>query len=95
MINDIQEARRGLHRLPFFIAFILLLPFKVQQFDGKGRGVVQTKPFKKEDFIIEYIGNLMDLLKPRTPSIARIRNMDLSCTTLSVVRHLTGKISFV
>ena len=47
---------------PFLLhAFILLLPLKVNQFDGKGRGVVATKPFKKEAFVVEYQGNLLDI----------------------------------
>ncbi|XP_077996348.1 N-lysine methyltransferase KMT5A-like [Glandiceps talaboti] len=33
----------------------------VKEFEGKGRGVVATKAFKKGDFVIEYAGDLIDL----------------------------------
>jgi len=33
---------------------------KIQDFGAKGRGIVATRPFSKGDFVIEYIGNLMD-----------------------------------
>lgn len=33
---------------------------KIQDFGAKGRGIVATRPFSKGDFVIEYIGDLMD-----------------------------------
>ncbi|XP_013410514.1 N-lysine methyltransferase KMT5A-A [Lingula anatina] len=34
---------------------------KVVDFEGKGRGVVATKPFKRGDFVVEYAGDLIDI----------------------------------
>ena len=33
---------------------------RIQDFGIKGRGIVATRPFSKGDFVIEYIGELMD-----------------------------------
>ncbi|CAL4064656.1 unnamed protein product, partial [Meganyctiphanes norvegica] len=33
---------------------------KIEDFGAKGRGVVATRPIQKGDFVIEYIGDLMD-----------------------------------
>jgi len=30
-------------------------------YEGKGRGVQATKPFKKGDFVVEYAGDLVEL----------------------------------
>eukprot|EP00057_Strongylocentrotus_purpuratus_P034929 XP_797080.1 PREDICTED: N-lysine methyltransferase SETD8 isoform X1 [Strongylocentrotus purpuratus] len=34
---------------------------KVEEIIGKGRGVVSTKPFRRGDFVVEYIGDLIDI----------------------------------
>ncbi len=33
---------------------------RVEYFEGKGRGVVEDKDFKKGDYVIEYVGDLID-----------------------------------
>lgn len=33
---------------------------RIHDFGFKGRGIVTTRPFKKGDFVLEYIGDLMD-----------------------------------
>lgn len=38
------------------------LPISVQEIEGKGRGVVAEKEFKRGDFVVEYAGELIDLL---------------------------------
>ncbi|XP_058128598.1 histone-lysine N-methyltransferase PR-Set7 [Anopheles ziemanni] len=34
---------------------------KIQHFEGKGRGVVTTRPFCKGEFVVEYIGDLISV----------------------------------
>merc|ERR1719469_619465 len=38
------------------------LDIKMVVFPGKGRGVVTTRPFKKRDFVLEYVGDIIDVL---------------------------------
>jgi len=37
-----------------------MICIKVVQIPGKGRGVVTTKPFGRDEFIVEYRGKLVD-----------------------------------
>ncbi|XP_053674474.1 histone-lysine N-methyltransferase PR-Set7 [Anopheles nili] len=34
---------------------------KIKLFDGKGRGIVTTRPFSKGEFVVEYIGDLISV----------------------------------
>ncbi|XP_052889525.1 histone-lysine N-methyltransferase PR-Set7 isoform X2 [Anopheles moucheti] len=34
---------------------------KIEQFEGKGRGIVTTRPFSKGEFVVEYIGDLISV----------------------------------
>lgn len=34
---------------------------QVKFFEGKGRGVVSTKPFQRGDFVVEYAGDLVEI----------------------------------
>uniref|UniRef100_A0A182K612 [histone H4]-lysine(20) N-methyltransferase n=1 Tax=Anopheles christyi TaxID=43041 RepID=A0A182K612_9DIPT len=34
---------------------------KIEYFDGKGRGIVTTRPFTKGEFVVEYIGDLISV----------------------------------
>uniref|UniRef100_A0A182MTS5 SET domain-containing protein n=1 Tax=Anopheles culicifacies TaxID=139723 RepID=A0A182MTS5_9DIPT len=34
---------------------------KVEHFEGKGRGIVTTRPFSKGEFVVEYIGDLISV----------------------------------
>lgn len=38
------------------------LGLAVEDITGKGRGVVARKPFQKGDFVVEYAGELIDLV---------------------------------
>ncbi|XP_046416883.1 histone-lysine N-methyltransferase PR-Set7 [Neodiprion fabricii] len=46
---------------------------KIQEFIGKGRGIVTTREFRKGDFVVEYIGDLIDqnMAKKREAEYAR------------------------
>jgi len=49
----------------------------VVDIDGKGRGVVATKKFKRADFVVEYVGDLIEL------SMAKNREADYSrCSSI-------------
>ncbi|XP_046739034.1 histone-lysine N-methyltransferase PR-Set7 [Diprion similis] len=49
---------------------------KIQEFIGKGRGIVTTREFRKGDFVVEYIGELIDqnVAKKREAEYARDQN---------------------
>lgn len=49
---------------------------KVKQFVGKGRGVVTTREFRKGEFVVEYVGELIDqtAAKKREAEYARDQN---------------------
>lgn len=50
---------------------------KVVDIEGKGRGVITTKKFKRGEFVVEYVGDLIEL------SMAKDREADYSrCTTI-------------
>ena len=34
---------------------------QVVDFDGKGRGVIATKTFERDDFVVEYAGELVNI----------------------------------
>jgi histone-lysine N-methyltransferase SETD8 len=51
----------------------------VVEFEGKGRGVVSTKPFQRGDFVIEYYGNLIDLSKAKKKEAEYSQNPDVGC----------------
>lgn len=38
---------------------------KVHNFPGKGRGIVATRLFRRGEFVVEYSGDLIDLVEAR------------------------------
>lgn len=37
----------------------------IAQFDGKGRGIITTRPFQKGEFVVEYIGDLITVAEAK------------------------------
>lgn len=52
---------------------------KVQMFDGKGRGVVASKSFEKGDFVVEYSGDLIDILEAKKREKVYAEDQKLGC----------------
>ena len=48
----------------------------IKEFAVKGRGIVTTRPFKKDEFVLEYIGELIDV--PEAESREKQYAMDVS-----------------
>lgn len=51
----------------------------VQIFEGKGRGVVAAKPFEKGDFVVEYSGDLIDLVEAKKREQIYAQDHKLGC----------------
>ncbi|XP_033227744.1 histone-lysine N-methyltransferase PR-Set7 [Belonocnema kinseyi] len=54
---------------------------EVKQFPGKGRGIVTTRDFAKGEFVVEYIGDLIDQVtaKKREAQYSQDQNMGCYC----------------
>lgn len=52
---------------------------KVQIFDGKGRGVVAAKSFEKGDFVVEYSGDLIDIVEAKKREQIYAQDHKLGC----------------
>lgn len=52
---------------------------KVVDIEGKGRGVVATKPFKRGDFVVEYAGDLIDPDTAKNKEELYASNPDVGC----------------
>ena len=61
-----------------YIAFLFYL-YQVKDFVGKGRGVVATAAFKRGDFVVEYIGDTIELEKAKKREKAYKDNPDFGC----------------
>lgn len=52
---------------------------EVQMFEGKGRGVVAAKTFEKGDFVVEYSGDLIDLVEAKKREQIYAEDHKLGC----------------
>lgn len=52
---------------------------EIKEFEEKGRGIVTTKKFFKGDFVIEYIGDLIDGATAKRREIKYAKNKRLGC----------------
>ena len=55
------------------------LLLKIKEFEGKGRGIITTKEFHKGDFVIEYIGDLIDGSTAKQREIRYAKNKNVGC----------------
>jgi len=51
----------------------------VTEIEGKGRGVVATKPFRRGDFVVEYAGDLIDLSLAKKREEKYSEDTDIGC----------------
>lgn len=69
----------------FFIKFhifkfiLKMVVFKVVNFEGKGRGVVTTRKFCKGEFVVEYSGELIDMLEAKTRENSYAEDQNTGC----------------
>ena len=59
-MNKVRATCYGLKYFTIGIYWLSLYQ-QVKQFGTKGRGVVTTRKFKKGEFVVEYIGDLIDV----------------------------------
>lgn len=52
---------------------------EVKHFVGKGRGIVTTKEFEKGDFVIEYAGELIDLVEAKKRETEYAKDQNTGC----------------
>ena len=55
-----------MYRFLFDVLYNLFIIFKqIHNFPGKGRGIVATRLFRRGEFVVEYAGDLIDLVEAR------------------------------
>ncbi|KAK7088662.1 hypothetical protein V1264_022560 [Littorina saxatilis] len=52
---------------------------EVVEFEGKGRGVVATKSFEKDDFVVEYCGDLVNITTAKQREQLYERDEEVGC----------------
>lgn len=52
---------------------------EVSDIEGKGRGVVSTKPFRKGDFVVEYYGDLINTTKAKEREADYLKDPSIGC----------------
>ncbi|XP_036596313.1 N-lysine methyltransferase KMT5A-like [Trichosurus vulpecula] len=52
---------------------------RVGIFDGKGRGVITTRPFRRGDYVVEYHGDLIDLAAAKKREARYAKNPATGC----------------
>ncbi|XP_051823898.1 N-lysine methyltransferase KMT5A-like [Antechinus flavipes] len=52
---------------------------RVGLFEGKGRGVITTKPFQRGDYVVEYHGDLIDLALAKKREARYAKDPDTGC----------------
>ena len=57
----------------------LIFVIQVTEIEGKGRGVVATKPFQRGDFVVEYAGDLIDLSLAKKREEKYSEDTDIGC----------------
>ncbi len=73
-----------------FLRETIIIPFKptntsvifilqIVHFEGKGRGVVASKPFIKGQFVVEYDGDLIDTSSAKTREKKYAADSDFGC----------------
>ena len=53
--------------------------FQVKSFGNKGRGVVTTRKFSKGEFVVEYIGDLIDMKEAKLREIKYAQDATKGC----------------
>ncbi|KAL6086789.1 hypothetical protein STEG23_031119 [Scotinomys teguina] len=59
---------------------------RIDLIDGKGRGVIATKQFSRGDFVVEYHGEVIDMLMPRNGRLCmhKILPRAATCTIFNI-----------
>ncbi|KAJ8681168.1 hypothetical protein QAD02_016955 [Eretmocerus hayati] len=52
---------------------------KIKDFEGKGRGIITTREFHKGEFVVEYIGDLIDKSAAREREAQYAKNKKIGC----------------
>ena len=56
-----------------------LIVLQVVDIEGKGRGVISTREFTKGEFVVEYVGNLIDVDRAKKKESQYAKNPDVGC----------------
>lgn len=56
-----------------------VLPFQIRHFPGKGRGVVTTREFTKGEFVVEYVGVLIDQVTAKKRELLYAQDQNAGC----------------
>ena len=59
--------------------FVSLCAVQVVAVDGKGRGVVTTRTFEKDDFVVEYAGDLVSIVTAKQREDLYRRDRAVGC----------------
>ncbi len=57
----------------------LACSLQIVEFEGKGRGVVATRDFKRGDFVVEYAGDLIDRKTAKSREEKYKKNSKIGC----------------
>lgn len=52
---------------------------QVAYFDGKGRGVIATRPFGRGQFVVEYAGELVGVAEAREREVRYAQDPEAGC----------------
>lgn len=51
----------------------------IREFEGKGRGIVAARPFQRGEFVVEYIGELIDPIEAEKREEEYMENVNFGC----------------
>lgn len=51
----------------------------IHEFEGKGRGIVAARPFQRGEFVVEYIGELIDPIEAEKREAKYMKNENFGC----------------
>ena len=58
---------------------VCFCPLQVEEIEGKGRGVVSTKRFKRGDFVVVYAGDMIAITEAKARESDYSLKEDLGC----------------
>lgn len=53
--------------------------FQIKTFENKGRGVVALRPFRKNEFVLEYIGELISMGEANKREVRYAKDDNTGC----------------
>lgn len=62
-----------------FLEHIFVFFIQIRDFDEKGRGVVAAKDFNKGDFVVEYSGDLIDVVEAKMREERYSQDLNAGC----------------